>query len=166
MSLIPEQDYACFMDNDAMLTTYGAPEQLYRIVEKYPECGLFVAMANRIGCIWQRAGNWKSDNIKEHRIFGERLQKQFYDSVRDVTNERIPFSGFLILINKRVWKKVGGFKEDGILGVDNDMHLRARAAGERIYLMQGLFIFHWYRGGNAHDKSHFNSVRAAPVAHR
>lgn len=157
MNLIPDGDYACLMDNDAMLTTYGAGEQLYRIAEKYPRCGLFVALANRIGCPWQRSGNWDSDNIIEHRAHGLKLQGMFYDKIRDVTHEKFPFSGFLMLISKRVWKKVGGFKEDGVLGVDNDMHLRTRKAGEKVYLMRGIFLYHFYRGGKMHDKSHFKN---------
>lgn len=164
MSLLPnDDDFACFTDNDAIFTTYGHGEQLHKIIEKYPECGLFVATANRIGCLWQRNGAWNNDNMKDMRAFGKRLADKHYDQVEDVTDKALshPFSGFLILIRKSTWKTVGGFLEEGVLGVDNDLHRRAHEHGEKVYLMKGVFLYHWYRGGNRADKTHFSESKTA-----
>lgn len=154
MELLPrDNDYACFIDGDAVFTTPFFGKQINEIAEAYPECGLFTAMTNRVGSAYQLTGNWQSNDMKEHRATGERAQKLHHDVCIDIT-DRQPFSGVLILIKKSTWLKLGKFKEDGMLGVDTDIHLKAKAAGEKVYLMRGVYLYHWYRGGNRGDTSH------------
>jgi hypothetical protein len=41
---------------------------------------------------------------------------------------------------------------DGFLGVDTQMHQSARAKSIEVYLMEGVYVYHWYRadtGGRA-----------------
>jgi GT2 family glycosyltransferase len=60
----------------------------------------------------------------------------------------------MILIQKRLWKKIGGFLENGMLGVDNDLHTKVIKSNEKLYLMRGVYLYHWYRWPNYKDKSH------------
>ena len=156
MKLLADDDYACFLDGDAMFTTKFFGKQLEEIVQKYPECGLFTCVASRMGCIWQRAGDPISDDMTVHRLIGRILSETKYDEITDVSNvdKMHVLSGVLILISKKVWKKLGGFKEDGILGVDNDIHWMAQVYNEKVYLMNGVYLYHWYRGGNEADLQH------------
>lgn len=156
MEFIPEDDYACFLDGDAMFLTTYFGKQLYDIVEKYPECGVFTCMTNRIGCLWQRqSGQWDDDDISSNKILAENLQSVYDTKCFDVTNLGTdhPMGGVLILISKKAWRKVGGFA-DGILGVDNKLHWACIEHGEKVFLMEGVYVYHWYRGGNATDRSH------------
>ncbi len=149
MEKIGEGDYACFVDGDACFTTVFFGKQLEAIVKKYPECGLFTAVTNHLGSAWQMAGDWDSNDIAAHRKFGEALQAEKYDAVKDIAkNDRnFVLGGVLIMISKKVWRKLGGFKTEGMLGVDNDIHWKAQAAGEKVYLMTGVYLYHWYRAG-------------------
>ena len=158
MTILPNDiDFACFLDGDAMFTTNTFGHALLDYVEKYPECGCFVCMTNRIGCEWQKLpGIDENDHdIRYHRQIGEKLQADKYLSITDVSNVHRGkvLGGVLILLRKDVWEKIGGFKEQGILGVDNDLHWKLMDANEKVYLMDGIFVYHFYRAGTG-DKSH------------
>ena len=71
----------------------------------------------------------------------------------DITHLQL-LSGVLILVKKSVWKKVGGFKEGEMLSVDNDIHQKVKLAGEKVGLMKGIYVQHWYRGGDNKQISH------------
>lgn len=154
MKMLNDEDYACFIDADACFTTYYFGKQLEDIVREYPECGFFTGRTNRVGCKWQVyiRSDARSNDIKYHRIIGEKLYNNNYKDCIDRSNEGV-MSGVLMLIRKSTWKKVGGFLEDGMLGVDNDFHNKCIANDEKLYLMKGVYVYHWYRGGG-NDKSH------------
>jgi len=157
METLPsDDDFACFIDADAMFLHPMFGKQLSDIVHKYPDCGLFTATTNRIGCDWQRAGAIGSDDIKDHREFAHSVYQVQYDSVTEAPHASTKklMSGVLIMIKKSLWKKIGGFKGDGMLGVDNQLHIDVSNAGEKILLMDGVYIYHWYRGGNKSDIAH------------
>lgn len=155
MSKLNDNEFACFVDGDACFTVTFFGKQLEDIIEKYPECGLFTAMANRVGCIWQRAGDWNSNDIGVHRQIGQQLFNTKYDLITDVSSVHPLYvlSGHLIMIKKSLWEKLGKFNEKGILGIDNDIHWKAQAHNEKIYLMEGVYLYHWYRNGTE-DLSH------------
>jgi GT2 family glycosyltransferase len=71
----------------------------------------------------------------------------------DVSNREV-LSGHLMLLKKSVWKKIGGFTEKGMLGIDNDLHWRIKKKKEKVYIMKGIYIFHWYRWPDSKNKSH------------
>ena len=152
-----ENEFACFIDGDAVFTTKFFGKQLEDIISKYPECGLFTCPASKMGCVWQRVENLQnSEDMGYHREIGKRLFIEKYDNITDVSDvDRLHvLGGVLILISKKIWRKLGGFKTEGILGIDNDIHWRAMDAGEKVYLMNGVYLYHWYRGGNESDKGH------------
>lgn len=156
MRLIPNDDFACFIDRDAMFLTSFYGKQLNDIVNTYSDCGVFVAKANRIGCKWQREeGMWNENNIDVHVLKSNQLQREKYINVSDVSDIKDPLGGFLILISKKVWEEIGGFKEGlGMLGVDNELHYACKRYNKKVYLMEGVYLYHWYRGGEAKNKSH------------
>ena len=154
MSLLQDNDWACFLDGDAVHTTTFFGKNIELIIQANPEYGLFTCYTNRIGCSYQMPGNyWNNDSQAYHRNIGEKLWKQHGTNVLDITNKS-PLSGVLILINKSKWNEVGGFKEEKMLSVDNDIHLRFKNAGFKVGLMQGIYVQHWYRNGKQKEKSH------------
>jgi len=161
MSLLPnDDDFAVLLDHDTMITDYNWYKRLVEYTEIYPECGCFIGRANRLGCLWQRTFDedtkeWRNNDIKFHRKYAEKLIKR-HPEVLDVSNvdPGDVMGGVLILIKKSLWIKAGGFKEGDILGVDNDMHWKLQKLKEKVYMMQSIYLYHWYRGGNREDKSH------------
>ena len=157
MELLPSSsDFACFVDGDAMFLTTNFGKQLSEIVNRHPDKEFFTCLTNRVGCPFQIAdGCPEGDDILAHKNFATRLQDRFYYDIVDIDKHKLPhyptgyISGHLMLIRKSMWEKLGGFLRQGILQVDNHFHKKAITQEERIYLMQGVYIYHWYRGGGA-----------------
>lgn len=148
MELVSDEDYICFIDADACFTTHFFGKQLEDIVEKYPESGFFTCYTNRVGCPWQIYGDSKSNDISYHREVGKNLYDNFYDSVTQIVDPVNALSGVLILISKKLWMDIGGFEEKGMLGIDNEFYFKAISQNKIIYRMDGVYVYHWYRGGD------------------
>jgi GT2 family glycosyltransferase len=55
---------------------------------------------------------------------------------------------------KQTWKELGGFKS-GIIGCDTAWSNKVRRSGKKIYLVNQLYYFHYYRfNTHINDKSH------------
>ena len=153
MENVADDDWVCFLDHDAMFTTMHWYHQLEEIVSENPDGGLFTVVTNRIGNPAQKfKGLHDPDNhdMRIHRKAGEAIKTRYGNKVTDLTNER-EISGLVMLVSKKVWQDVGGFKS-GFLSVDNDMHRKCRDNGYKVYLMDGVYVYHWYRGDG--NKSH------------
>ena len=97
-------------------------------------------------------------DISYHRKIGNFLQSNYYDDVQHITKKLRPkgFSGVFILIKKSVWKKINGFKTTGFLGVDDDLRHRLNIYDIPLYIMNGVYVYHWYRADNPylHARKH------------
>lgn len=146
MGLIPNNDWACFLDHDAMFTTTDWYHQLYEIIDANPGFSCFTAVTNRIGNVDQKFGSVDAENhdIVYHREIGVAAQSQFRTDVKDISKHQL-LSGVLILVKKATWKEVGGFMEEGFLGVDNDFDRRIREKGMKTGVAKGVYLYHWYR---------------------
>jgi GT2 family glycosyltransferase len=159
-------DYGCFIDGDAMFLHPYFGKQLQDYVTKYPDGDLFTCKTNRVGTRYMLAGDWASDDIAKHRQIAARLLSDM--SVKDITQDAL-LSGVVMLIKRSSWEAVGGFREDGMLGIDNDMHLRIRRNNGKVYLMNGVYVYHWYRGGQRGHIGHLlkpGQNKAAIIAAR
>ena len=152
MEIIGDDDWVCFLDHDAMFTTKHWYHQLTDVVNKYPDIGVFSCMTNRIGNYPQKLQGINDNNhdIKYHRLIGKELYDTCYD---EIVTEHLHhlISGVIILISKKTWNTVGGFK-DGFLGVDNDIHRKCINHNIPVGIMSGVYTYHWYRGDG--DVSH------------
>lgn len=155
MAMVRSNDWVCFLDGDAVHTTSFFGVRIEEVIKNNPEYSLFTCYTNRIGCGYQIAPgvDSKSNDQQYHRNFGELLWKNNGTQVFDVTKQS-PMSGVLLLIKKSSWEQVGGFKEDKMLTVDNDIHIKFTKAGFKSGLMKGIYVQHWYRGNNPGNKSH------------
>ena len=63
------------------------------------------------------------------------------------------FSGTLILVKKKTWSKIGGFKEEGFLEVDDDFRKRLSDNKIKFAIMDGVYVYHWYRADNPYKTS-------------
>jgi GT2 family glycosyltransferase len=172
MESIPHaDDWVCFLDHDAMFTTDDWTPQLQHIINKNKDVGAFGARTNRVGYSWQLVGNIDIDNndIKYHREIGGYLQKTYYDKLSTGATFEIPnsktskfsgrlineprFSGTLILVKKKTWSKIGGFKTTGFLEVDDDFRKRLSEHKIKFAIMDGVYVYHWYRADDPYKTS-------------
>lgn len=144
MSLLPsDDDWAIFIDHDAMPTTMQWHNQFSEAIAFRPDAGAFVAMTNRIASPWQRCGDHASNDIREHRKFGrERLKVR---TLLDVSQTK-GFGGVMFAVSKSAWRAVGGFA-DGLGCVDHSLHFGLQRIGRPVFMIEGLFVFHWRHWG-------------------
>ena len=143
MSLLPKnKDYAAFVDADAMFLTPDFGTQIHKIVEAHPEAGMFTCVTNRVGHLGQCYKNMLSSNhdIIHHKRIASTLQLKYKSKVIKI---KTPISGHLMIIQKKVWLKYKFSK--GLLGVDNYISGKLQSAGYPVYLMKGVYMFHYYR---------------------
>lgn len=136
MALLPEDGWALLMDHDMMLTTTRWHQQCLDAIAAEPT-GTFTAITNNIGSRWQRLPS-EARTVEEHRAVG--LAQTENRNLLDVT-ATAGIGGVVILISKANWKLIGGFV-DGMFCVDHQMHFALRDAGRRVYLIEGLYVYH------------------------
>jgi len=149
-------DWACFLDHDAMFTTREWYPQILAAIAEHPDAGLFAAVTNRIGRKSQiPRGAPESHDMREHFAFGAMLRDRHGSTAQDITDDS-PISGVVMILSRETWERMGGFR-DGFFGVDNAAHRDVAKAGRRVYLLSGLYVYHWYR---ADGRKHENAPRA------
>jgi hypothetical protein len=164
MEILPsDNDFACFVDGDTIFTTSNYGHIIHDSIQNYPEIGCFTCYTNRVKNLPQvvKGIDYDSNDIIYHRKIGNMLHTIFGNSCIDITDELSEdgkpayISGVMILIKKSLWKKIGKFKNlNSMLGVDNHLHKDILSINEKIYLMRGVYLYHWYRWPNVKNVSH------------
>jgi GT2 family glycosyltransferase len=145
MKHLNQDDWMCFTDADLMFLTSDYGHQIQDIVNLYPDTGLFTCLTNRIGNREQQYNNFINEdpNILNHRRIALQLQRE---KRTQVIETKIVISGMLFLIKKSTWDKIYGAPEGkGLLTVDNHIAKRVLQIGMKIRIMQGVYVFHFYR---------------------
>lgn len=144
MALLPDGGWAVLMDHDMHFTTTRWWHQVQAAIAAEPD-GTFTAITNNIASRWQRAAevdqlpSGRANGVWEThaRIGRARLENR---DLLDVT-ATAGIGGVVIVISKANWRLIGGFV-DGMFCVDHQMHFALRDAGRRVYLIEGLYVFH------------------------
>lgn len=151
MALLGPDDWAAFIDHDAMHCTPDWHRLIDTAIAENPEYQLFVGSTNRIGCGWMKAHGVDPNNfdLRYHRRIGKELAEKWGSTVDDVTEweglpSGKPLSGVLMVLSKRAWASINGCK-NGFLTVDNHLHKQIRDAGYKVGYMKGVYLVHWYR---------------------
>lgn len=145
MSMLPDDGYGCITDGDVSWLTNDYGSIVYNYVDKYPDAVL-TCRTNRIGCPYQKLNgiNERNHDIVYHKQIAQ-AQKQKLYTITDVSKDAFPFSGMCMVIKKTIWDKVGGFKSEGMLGIDNEFFFSLQGHDQRILVMEGLYVYHQYR---------------------
>lgn len=142
--LLGDDDWGAYLTYDQMFLTPHWLQQLYTAIENNPEVGMFTCYTNRIGSAFQKIGaDENNHSVRYHREFAEKIRKDKGDAVKILPPEP-PISGHFVLLKKSIWQEVGGFS-NGFLSVDNDMHRKVVRKGYKVGLIEGLYVYHWYR---------------------
>ncbi len=138
-----DNDWVVLMDGDShFFTDFG--QQIKAHILKRPYTGMFTCLTNRVGNKQQCYGGVISDNSDYlyHAKLAKRLSTVNVGLVKE--SNRI-ISGLLMVIQKKTWRGMGGFYEKGILKVDNIFSRELLKRGKKIYIMQDLYMIHYYR---------------------
>lgn len=151
--LVPsDNDWIIIADGDVMCLTPAHIHKIKEYIDAYPNTGMFVPYVNRVKQYRQvyDMNLFENPDVKVHRAVAEKLNEKKIS----VTDLDIVISGYMMIFKKSTWKSVGGFS-DGILGVDNKFSKRILRNGMKIYLMNTIYCFHYYRfNTHINDKSH------------
>ncbi len=155
MELLPnDNDWACFVDGDVAFLTPDYGHVIQEVVDKNQDVGLFTCYASRVGNPLQLYKGILSEdpNVLNHRRLALSLRDRYKNQLVKLNQ---PISGHLMIIKKSTWKRVGGFKEGKILGIDNNISQKMINRNLDVMLMKGVYIFHFYRlDTGRQDKSH------------
>ena len=150
MNLLQDDDWAVFLDHDALFTTpdwYSQIEVITQAIDYYKwDVGVLTAVTNRIGNEEQivfpkNSPESNNHDILFHRKIGEAIRDEKGFLLRECID---PLSGVVIIIKKSTWNKTTGF-DNGFLSVDNKMDYQLRNLGYRNYIIEGLYVYHVYR---------------------
>lgn len=143
MQLIEEDDWACFLDHDAIWTTREWYRQLVAAIRTVPDAGLITAIASRGWQTWQCADKKNENNhdMAFHRNLGKKMLET--KTLLDVTATS-GIAGVVLCTSKRAWKKAGGFV-DAMFCCDHAYHFALAKAGLQVYVHEGLYVYHWRR---------------------
>jgi hypothetical protein len=138
MELLGADDWAIFLDHDAMPTTGLWHRQFAEAIAFQPNAGAIVAMTNRIASSWQRCGP-AGDEVADHRAFGHALART--RMLADISGTK-GFGGVFFAVSKRAWQEVGGFPS-GLGCVDHGLHFGCQRIGRKVWMHTGIYAYHW-----------------------
>lgn len=146
MDLLSDDDWAVFLDRDAMFVQQDWYDIIKSSIKNNPDYGFFVSMMNRVGNRVHIPADIDPNNhdIKYHVEVGKKLS-QTNNGVQRWTYSGL-LSGVVMIVKKSVWKKIGEANENRrMLAVDNDLHRGCNREGIKVGLITGLYVYHWYR---------------------
>jgi len=153
-SRIGEDDWLIVQDYDVMPLLPQTIPHIHTYIDRNKDAGILTCYTGRISELSpQLLGGRLDENsdIKYHikkAIAQEKFLYQTQEFKQDI-------SGFFMAIPKKTWNMVKFPEGIGCLGVDTKWNRMVRAAGLKIILMKGIYIFHTYRIMNGvRDKQH------------
>jgi len=158
MLLLAAGDWAVFQDHDAMPTTGAWFRQFAEAIEFLPDAGAIVAMTNRIAADWQRVGDRDGNDIAAHRRFGTERAK--IRTLLDISETK-GFGGVCFAVSKAAWRDAGGFA-DGLGCVDHSLHFRLQKVNRRVWMHEGIYLYHWRHQGEPDPTSLYPKAANCP----
>ena len=143
--LIPDSDWICLMDYDAMFLMPEQINRMYEYVEKFPNASMFVCYGSRVHDLSPQSFKDKkyesATGIAGHIVLA---QQQFE---KGVVASRVvrPVAGFLMLFSKATWFSFKFIEGIGCLKVDTTFSKQILYSGGQILLMESIYIWHTYR---------------------
>lgn len=150
-------DWCVFIDGDACFTHNFYGLNIRETIMANEQYSMFTCFTNRVNCKYQLFPdiNKTNNDMEYHRNVGYLAFERYGTSVRDITGQQ-PLSGVMMAFKKSAWNAVIKTmnNKSGMLQVDNELHRKMKAHGFKVGLMQGIYVFHWYRNNNKLDHKH------------
>jgi glycosyltransferase involved in cell wall biosynthesis len=162
LALYKDEDWVTVMDADAMHTTNEWYKELEEAIAKYPNAMGFGCRSNRLRTIQQTVIGVDIDNhdIFYHRKIGGWLANKFKNHVTPHFNkdQAGQFTGLWFAFNVGFMRKIGGFYVSGNQqSTDNIFHKNIVDAGKEFYILDAVYVYHWYRADSEYD--HYTQTR-------
>lgn len=140
LGLLPAGSWGVIIDHDCMFSTPHWYAQIAEAIACKPDAGCFAVVTNRIASPWQLATETVrlGDDIRAHRKAGEARRER--RTLLDITETK-GFGGVVTVVNRDAWAETEGYA-DGLFCVDHSLFFRMREKGRRIYLIEGLYVYH------------------------
>jgi hypothetical protein len=142
-------DWICLMDGDMAFLKNDFGNHIQEYTNKYPDTGMFICYGSRSPYSFQvhPEVNQDSDSIKSIYLKSDELHDNNHLDVEPIEKH---VAGFLMVIKKSTWLK---YRDEisrlaisrNILGVDTAISYVLLKHSEKILLMQGLNVFHYFR---------------------
>ena len=161
----PDSDWLAIIDHDAMFTVYDWYLQLQKAIENNPKAKAFTCRVNRLNSLRQMVPGVDPHNhdMSYHRRVGKYLAKHHWGKTSNHSNpkEAGHYSGTFLCTHIGTIKSLGGFPVIGkTLGQDNLIHKKIIESGHEFHVVNGIYMYHWYRADNPyeHSKQTINSL--------
>jgi hypothetical protein len=157
LDLHKDEDWIAFIDSDAMIINTGTwYEQLEWAIKEYPKAKGFTCRTNRVNSFPQLVRNIDVYNhdILYHKRVGDYLSQKYYKHVTPHFNKKYAghFSGMWFCVHVGTIRKLGGFYKSGGLSLtDNIIHKALIENKHEFYILDGMYVYHYYRPGNEWD---------------
>ena len=156
LSLYKDEDWVTVIDADAMHTTNEWYKELEAAILKYPNAMGFGCRSNRLRSVQQMVMGVDIDNhdMFYHRRIGGVLASKFKDQATPHFDKDHAghFTGLWFAFNVGFMKKIGGFYKSGNQQLtDNVFHKAIVDAGKEFYILDAVYVYHWYRADNEYD---------------
>ena len=142
MARLTPGEWAVFLDHDAMSLLNDFWTDLQHAIAKHPDAGAICCWTNRTGNPYQKAKAPPHDDIAQHTAYALAIRRQYGQKTTDITGNRL--TGVLFAVSRVAWDRVGPFV-DGFGEVDNSWAHQCRAAGLRLWRMDGVYVYHQRR---------------------
>ena len=152
-------EWICLLDADTMFTTKTFDAQIRQAIAENPDARLFTCLVNRNGYMNTSRSQMAPDvdpyneDMAYHHHVGQQLQ-QANGSRIEMLSIEFPLTGAMMLLHRQLWQLLELPETPGILGTDNYIHRQSHAHGHPCYVLQGVYMYHWYRGGFRHHNEH------------
>ena len=169
-----DNDWLAIIDHDAMFTVYDWYLQLQKAIQDNPKAKAFTCRVNRLNSLRQMVPGVDPHNhdMSYHRRLGKYLAQQHWGKTSNHSNpkEAGHYSGTFLCVHIGTIKALGGFPVIGkTLGQDNLIHKKIIEAGHEFHVVNGIYMYHWYRADNPYEHSkqtiasleeaHFKSIK-------
>lgn len=147
-----DDDWCVLTDGDSMFLTPDWGKQIEDVITKHGKrYSLFGCVTNRLGRNIQLAPgvDFNNHDIKYHYDKAIEFEKTNYGKVTDITDRKL-VAGLLMLFPKKLWNEVK-FKENEPY-FDDVFSKEVIKHGCKLGLMNGLYVYHWYRGWSTEPK--------------
>jgi len=151
--LVPDGSWICLQDGDICYLTPDWGVQIEDVAKK-GGYDLIGCMTNRLARRDQRIKDEIDDNhdVMYHYEIAERLKKENWGAVKETKK---PIAGMFMLFPKSTWERVKFAEND--IAFDDTFSNAVRRGGGKLGIMQGLYVYHFYRGWSAtpaKDRNH------------
>jgi len=145
IDLLPDNAWVCLRDADTLFLTPDAPRQVAQIARSDPPFDVIGCVTNRLRAPYQLHNGKLSDNpdIRDHIQIAAQREKEHWCELKPIS---APVAGMFLLFRKNTWQRLGGF-EPRCITFDVKFSQRLLAAGGKIAIATGLYLFHLYRFG-------------------